>query len=112
MAILDEIDSGLDIDAVRDVAKAVNALKRPDSGVLMVTHYKVRLMLRFMGKMVPRWVYLLASVHNRGHLYLVSYPVICTFPSASLALCRGFWTISSQTSFILCNRGRSSRRGT
>ena len=41
MAILDEIDSGLDIDALRDVAKAVNALKRPDSGVLMVTHYKV-----------------------------------------------------------------------
>lgn len=41
MAILDEIDSGLDIDALRDVAKAVNALRRPDSGVLMVTHYKV-----------------------------------------------------------------------
>jgi Fe-S cluster assembly ATP-binding protein len=41
MAILDEIDSGLDIDALRDVAKAVNALKRPDSSVLMVTHYKV-----------------------------------------------------------------------
>jgi len=41
MAILDEIDSGLDIDAMRDVAKAVNALKRPDSSVLMVTHYKV-----------------------------------------------------------------------
>ncbi len=42
MAILDEIDSGLDIDALRDVAKAVNALKKPDSSVLMVTHYKVR----------------------------------------------------------------------
>ena len=42
MAILDEIDSGLDIDALRDVAKAVNALKRPDSGVLMITHYKAR----------------------------------------------------------------------
>lgn len=41
MTILDEIDSGLDIDAMRDVAKAVNALKRPDSSVLMVTHYKV-----------------------------------------------------------------------
>jgi ABC-type transport system involved in cytochrome bd biosynthesis fused ATPase/permease subunit len=41
MSILDEIDSGLDIDALRDVAKAVNALKTQESGVLMVTHYKV-----------------------------------------------------------------------
>jgi Fe-S cluster assembly ATP-binding protein len=41
-AILDEIDSGLDIDALRDVAKAVNGLKdeRKGMGVLMVTHYK------------------------------------------------------------------------
>lgn len=42
MAILDEIDSGLDIDALRDVAKAVNALRKSETGVLMVTHYKVR----------------------------------------------------------------------
>lgn len=40
MAVLDEIDSGLDIDALRDVADAVNGLKRPDSATLMVTHYK------------------------------------------------------------------------
>lgn len=41
-AILDEIDSGLDIDALRDVATAVNGLKKekPDQGILMVTHYK------------------------------------------------------------------------
>ncbi len=39
--MLDEIDSGLDIDALRDVADAVNSLKRPDSATLMVTHYKV-----------------------------------------------------------------------
>ena len=38
--MLDEIDSGLDIDAMRDVASAVNGLKRPDSATLMVTHYK------------------------------------------------------------------------
>ena len=38
--MLDEIDSGLDIDALRDVASAVNGLKRPDSATLMVTHYK------------------------------------------------------------------------
>lgn len=46
MAILDEIDSGLDIDALRDVAKAVNALKGEETGVLMVTHYKVRYTLQ------------------------------------------------------------------
>ena len=42
MAILDEIDSGLDIDALRDVSEAVNALKRPDRAVLMITHYQAR----------------------------------------------------------------------
>lgn len=42
VAVLDEIDSGLDIDALRDVADAVNGLKRPDSATLMVTHYKAR----------------------------------------------------------------------
>ena len=41
MAILDEIDSGLDIDALRDVASAVNGLKTAETGVLMITHYKV-----------------------------------------------------------------------
>ncbi len=46
MCILDEIDSGLDIDALRDVSKAVNALKSEQSGVLMVTHYKVSRRLR------------------------------------------------------------------
>jgi Fe-S cluster assembly ATPase SufC len=41
VAVLDEIDSGLDIDALRDVADAVNGLKRPQSATIMVTHYKV-----------------------------------------------------------------------
>ncbi|CAI5484169.1 unnamed protein product [Closterium sp. Yama58-4] len=40
LAILDEIDSGLDVDALRDVATAVNSLKRPDKAVLMITHYQ------------------------------------------------------------------------
>ncbi len=38
-AILDEIDSGLDIDAVREVAATVAALRSPDRGVLLITHY-------------------------------------------------------------------------
>ncbi|GJP39634.1 hypothetical protein CLOM_g23983 [Closterium sp. NIES-68] len=40
LAILDEIDSGLDVDALRDVATAVNSLKRPEKAVLMITHYQ------------------------------------------------------------------------
>jgi Fe-S cluster assembly ATP-binding protein len=38
-AILDEIDSGLDVDAVRDVAAAVETMRSPDLGVLLITHY-------------------------------------------------------------------------
>src|SRR5512133_3104836 len=40
LTILDEIDSGLDIDALRIVARGVNELRRPDRAVLLVTHYK------------------------------------------------------------------------
>jgi Fe-S cluster assembly ATP-binding protein len=39
MALLDEIDSGLDIDAVRQVAEAVEGMRSPALGVLMITHY-------------------------------------------------------------------------
>ena len=39
VALLDEIDSGLDIDAVRDVAAAVEVMRSPVVGVLMITHY-------------------------------------------------------------------------
>ena len=40
LAILDEIDSGLDIDALRDVSEAVNGLRKPERAVLMITHYQ------------------------------------------------------------------------
>ena len=40
MAILDEIDSGLDVDALRDVSNAVNGLKKTTNSLLMITHYK------------------------------------------------------------------------
>jgi len=39
MAILDETDSGLDIDALKVVAKAVNSLRGPDFGAIVITHY-------------------------------------------------------------------------
>ena len=41
LSILDEIDSGLDIDALKDVASAVNGLKKQETATIMVTHYKV-----------------------------------------------------------------------
>jgi Fe-S cluster assembly ATP-binding protein len=40
MAVLDETDSGLDIDALKTVAEGINALRGPDLGVLMITHYQ------------------------------------------------------------------------
>jgi len=46
VAILDEIDSGLDIDAVREVAETVEAVRSPDRGLLVITHYSR--ILRYM----------------------------------------------------------------
>ncbi|KAL5052764.1 hypothetical protein RYX36_033446 [Vicia faba] len=40
LAILDEIDSGLDVDALRDVASAVNKILTPENSLLMITHYR------------------------------------------------------------------------
>jgi Fe-S cluster assembly ATP-binding protein len=40
LALLDETDSGLDIDALRVVANGVNSLRRPDRAIVMVTHYQ------------------------------------------------------------------------
>ncbi len=53
-AILDEIDSGLDIDALQVVAKGVNALKNPDFGTLMITHYQ-----RLLNYIVPDYVHVM-----------------------------------------------------
>jgi Fe-S cluster assembly ATP-binding protein len=54
VALLDEIDSGLDIDAVREVAEAVEAMRSPQLGILMITHYSR--ILRFV---VPDRVHVL-----------------------------------------------------
>ncbi len=56
LAVLDETDSGLDIDALRIVAKGVNALRRPDSATLLVTHYQ-----RLLDYIVPDRVHVLAG---------------------------------------------------
>jgi Fe-S cluster assembly ATP-binding protein len=56
LAILDETDSGLDIDALRIVAHGVNSLKRPDKATIVVTHYQ-----RLLNYIVPDYVHVLAN---------------------------------------------------
>lgn len=54
LAILDETDSGLDIDALRIVAEGVNALKSPETSTIVVTHYQ-----RLLDYIVPDFVHVL-----------------------------------------------------
>jgi len=56
LAILDETDSGLDIDALRIVADGVNRLKRPDSAYLIITHYQ-----RLLNHIIPDFVHVLSD---------------------------------------------------
>ncbi len=58
LAILDETDSGLDIDALKIVADGVNALRAPDRATLVITHYQ-----RLLDLIVPDFVHVLA--HGR-----------------------------------------------
>ncbi len=56
LAVLDETDSGLDIDALKTVAEAVNTLRRPDNATVVVTHYQ-----RLLNYIVPDVVHVLAD---------------------------------------------------
>ncbi|XKE46575.1 Fe-S cluster assembly ATPase SufC [Halomonas organivorans] len=56
LAMLDEIDSGLDIDAMKVVAKGVNSLRAEDRGILLVTHYQ-----RLLDYIVPDRVHVLVD---------------------------------------------------
>jgi Fe-S cluster assembly ATP-binding protein len=56
LAILDETDSGLDIDALRTVAAGVNKLRRPDNAFIVITHYQ-----RLLNYIVPDYVHVLAD---------------------------------------------------
>jgi Fe-S cluster assembly ATP-binding protein len=58
LAILDEADSGLDIDALRVVAEGVNALHTPEKGLLVITHYQ-----RLLNYIVPDFVHVYADGH-------------------------------------------------
>jgi Fe-S cluster assembly ATP-binding protein len=56
LAILDETDSGLDIDALKIVAKGVNAMRSPGRAMIVVTHYQ-----RLLNEIVPDFVHVLAN---------------------------------------------------
>ena len=56
LAILDETDSGLDIDALKTVADGVNALRRPDRAIVVITHYQ-----RLLNYIVPDRVHVLSD---------------------------------------------------
>jgi Fe-S cluster assembly ATP-binding protein len=56
LAILDETDSGLDVDALRTVAEGLNALRTPDIGILIITHYE-----RILNYITPDVVHILVN---------------------------------------------------
>lgn len=56
LAILDETDSGLDIDALRVIAHGVNTMRSPDRGIILVTHYQ-----RLLDYITPDYVHVLAN---------------------------------------------------
>ncbi len=56
LAILDETDSGLDIDALKTVANGVNQLTTPNNAVVMITHYQ-----RLLNYIVPDYVHVMAD---------------------------------------------------
>ncbi len=56
LAILDETDSGLDIDALKSVAKGVNTLRSPERAMIVITHYQ-----RLLNYIVPDFVHVLSA---------------------------------------------------
>jgi Fe-S cluster assembly ATP-binding protein len=56
LALLDETDSGLDIDALKVVAEGVNRYRRADNGVVLITHYQ-----RLLDYIVPDFVHVLSN---------------------------------------------------
>jgi Fe-S cluster assembly ATP-binding protein len=83
LAILDETDSGLDIDALKVVSSGVNKLRRPDSAQLVITHYQ-----RLLNYIVPDFVHVMADgriiksgdknlaleLESKGYEWLIKHP--------------------------------------
>jgi Fe-S cluster assembly ATP-binding protein len=90
LAILDETDSGLDIDALRIVASGVNALRSPDRSMIVVTHYQ-----RLLNYIVPDFLHVLVEgrialsggkelaleLERKGYTWLEKEPVACETPA-------------------------------
>lgn len=87
LSILDETDSGLDIDALKIVANGVNKLKRPDNAQVVITHYQ-----RLLDYIVPDYVHVLfdgkivksggkelaLELEKHGYDWLVKHPELAT----------------------------------
>ena len=67
LAVLDEPDSGLDVDALRIVAQGINQLRRPDNALILITHYQ-----RILDYVTPDMVHVLIDgrVARSGGSYL------------------------------------------
>jgi len=84
LAILDEIDSGLDVDALQDVAKAVNGLLTPKNSVLMITHYQ-----RLLDYIKPTLIHIMVSIVAKPAFFtgytMIIYILVssCMFPWVS-----------------------------
>src|SRR5260221_9721875 len=90
LAILDETDSGLDIDALRIVANGVNSLGTPQNATIVVTHYQ-----RLLNHIVPDVVHVLAAgrivrsggkelaleLEATGYDWLLEGPAACSRPT-------------------------------
>lgn len=77
MSILDEIDSGLDVDALRDVAKAVNSLLTTQNSVLMITHYQ-----RLIEFIKPAYIHIMVShLEDFEILIGMKFKLACAFVS-------------------------------
>ena len=79
LAILDEIDSGLDIDALRDVATAVNGLRKPERGLLLITHYQ-----RLLEYITPQFVHIMVPT-----FFHFKWLVSCLFVMLKRVRCFG-----------------------
>ncbi|KAK2459174.1 ABC transporter I family member 6, chloroplastic [Trifolium repens] len=68
LVILDEIDSGLDVDALRNVASAVNKILTPENSLLMITHYR-----RILDLLKPSHVHVMdnGKIARTGDLSMV-----------------------------------------
>jgi Fe-S cluster assembly ATP-binding protein len=94
MAVLDETDSGLDIDALRIVAEGVNSLRQPDRAFLVITHYQ-----RLLNYIIPDFVHVLVDgrivrsggkelafeLEEKGYAWLESMPPEVPRPEAEAA---------------------------